>query len=309
MSAYIAIDVGGTQIRVAVYPEHGTQPLRQHKIRTHGRTGTALERLNGLITELWPADETVKKIGIAAPGPVDPREGVVFAAPNIPGWDQLPLSRLLEERFHVPVSLGNDANLATMGEWTYGAGRGHHDMIYMTISTGIGGGVISDDHLVLGSRGLATELGHVTILPDGPICSCGLRGHLESISSGPSIARYVAEQIALGQPSSLPTDPPPSARDVSMAAAQGDALCIAAIQRAGHYLGLALANYVHIFNPTIIVLGGGVSQTGELLFAPLRKTMHENILSQAYLSNLTLTTAALGDDTGLLGALALARSL
>jgi glucokinase len=308
MDTNIAVDIGGTQIRVAIYPKGEHRPIVQKRIPTQGKNQTALERLIGLIAELWLADGQVCAIGAAAPGWIDPVLGIMYSAPNIPGWGNLPLGRILSERFNVPIRLGNDANAAVLGEWRYGAGQGHHNLLYLTISTGIGAGVICDDRLLLGAHGLAAELGHVTILPDGPMCSCGHRGHLEAVGSGTAIANYVAEQIAQGVPSELAEMKNPSGRDISLAAENGDPLARAALARAGTFIGYALANYVTIFNPSIIILGGGVSRSGPFLLEPLREALSERALSPEYLNGLVISTAALGDDAGLLGALALAET-
>jgi glucokinase len=308
MDTYIAVDIGGTQIRVATYPKGEHRPIVQQRIPTQGKDQTALDRLTGLIEDLWPDDGHVCAIGAAAPGWIDPQLGVMYSAPNIPGWEQLPLGRILYERFGVPIKLGNDANMAVLGEWRYGAGQGHHNLLYLTISTGIGGGVICGDRLLLGAHGLAAELGHVTIQSDGPVCSCGHRGHLEAFSSGTAIANYVAEQLALGAPSELAEFKAPTGRDISLAAEHGDPLARTALDRAGTYIGYALANYVTIFNPSIIILGGGVSRSGPFLLEPLREALAERALSPEYLNGLIITTAALGDDAGLLGALVLAES-
>lgn len=308
MDTYIAVDIGGTQIRVALYPKGDRRPIKQKRIPTRGKDESALERLIGLVAELWPADDTVCGIGIAAPGPINPKLGIIYSAPNIPGWERLPLVQIVHDRFKVPTKLGNDANLAALGEWRFGAGQGHHYLMYLTISTGIGGGVIMDDHLLLGYHGLAAELGHVTILPDGPVCSCGHRGHLEAVASGTAIGRYVAEQLAQGVPSSLSHSSNPSGRDISLAAEQGDPLAKSALSRAGSFIGWALGDYLHIFNPSMIILGGGVSRSGPFLMEPLRTAMAERVISPEYLQGLVITTAALGDDAGLLGALALAET-
>jgi glucokinase len=307
MDTYIAVDIGGTKIRVASYPEQGIQPVQQKRISTRSKTSSAVERMIELIAELWPESGSVAGIAVAAPGPIDPEKGIIYSAPNIPGWENLYLRDILADRFQVPVRLGNDANLAALGEWQYGAGRGHCHVLYFTISTGIGGGVISDGQLLLGQKGLAAELGHVTIDPNGPLCSCGKHGHLEALSSGTAIAKFVASELQRGVPSILSSNPLPSAVDIANAAAQGDPLAVAAFNRAGHYLGLALSNYLQIFNPSITIFGGGVSRTGSLLFDPMRRTLEQEVLSPAYLKNLTIATAELGDDSGLLGALALAR--
>jgi glucokinase len=304
MGTYIAIDVGGTRIRAAVYPEKGMEPLRMERIPTQGE-GTPVERIIEVVSRIWP-DEPVLGIAAAAPGPLDPHAGIIFEAPNIPGWTNLPLQKILEDHFHVPTMLGNDANMAAIGEWHYGAGVGHHNLVYLTISTGIGGGVIMDDHLLVGEHGLATELGHVTIDPNGPMCSCGHRGHLEALSSGTAIAKYAAEQLALGR-TSLMTNPAPTALEIANAARAGDLLALEAFNRAGEYLAIALLNYAHIFNPTIFILGGGVSSSGPLLFEPLRRNMARDVYSPKYLEDLVITTALLGDDAGLLGTLEMAR--
>jgi glucokinase len=310
MDMNIAVDIGGTQIRVAVYPRGESRPIKQKRIPTRSKDASPLERLTGLIEELWPHNDRVCAIGMAAPGPINPKLGIIYSAPNIPGWERLPLAQILQEKFHVPVLLGNDANLALLGEWRYGAGQGHHYLLYLTISTGIGGGVIVDDHMLLGAHGLAAELGHVTVQPDGPMCGCGHRGHLEALASGTAIARYVAEQLAQGVPSSLAEiGSTPTGRDISMAAEQGDPLAKAALARAGSYIGYALADYLHIFNPSIIILGGGVSRSGPLLLEPLRAAIAEHVISPEYLHGLVITTAALGDDAGLMGALALAETV
>jgi glucokinase len=307
MNYFIAVDIGGTQIRAACYAEDKQIPQTLKRISTQGPDNTPLERLIHLLESIWP-EGNVAGVGVAAPGPLDPYQGMVIEAPNIPGWVNLPLQHHLEERFNVPVALGNDANLAALGEWKYGAGQGFHHLIYITVSTGIGGGVIIDDRLLLGERGLAAELGHVTILPDGPICSCGQSGHVEALSSGPALARWAQQEIQNGASSILPRGKHLSAKEIGEAAKQGDQVAIDALARSGYYLGLALANYCQIFNPSVIIIGGGVSQTGHFLFNPLKTALHDHVMSPDYLKNLTITSAALGDEVGLMGALALAHT-
>jgi glucokinase len=305
MSYYLAIDIGGTRTRIACFPNLGEKPLKVNRINTKFGEKPILERLFDLIEATWPENASVLGIGVAAPGPVDPYEGVVIEAPNIPEWDHLPLKEILEERFKVPVKLGNDANLAALGEWKFGAGKGHNHLIYITVSTGIGGGVITDNKLLLGVRGLAAELGHITILPEGPVCSCGQRGHLEALSSGPAISKWVSNELINGIPSTLSNEGSLSAKDIAIAAKKGDKLAQMGFARAGKYLGLALTNFLHLFNPSVIILGGGVSQSGALLIEPLEKALQEFTFSPMYLADLTLTISPLGDDVGLMGALAL----
>lgn len=306
MLNYLAVDVGGTQIRAARFNEDSLEPVGVARVPTQGPQESPLERIFSAIHSVWPDSGRVVSIGIAAPGPLDPYEGVVLAAPNIPGWINLPLRKHLEAHFGVPVSVGNDANLAALGEWRFGAGRGHHHLVYLTVSTGIGGGVIIDDRLLLGASGLAAELGHVTVVTDGPLCGCGHRGHLEAVASGTAIAHWVEEELSSGLDSALLTKRPVTSKQVAAAAQLGDALAVEALARAGTFLGIAIAGFLHTFNPSAVIIGGGVSMCGELLFAPLRAALQESVLTPNYLRDLTLTTAALGDSAGLMGALALA---
>jgi glucokinase len=305
---FIVADVGGTHIRTACFSIDSQTPRCVKKISTKG-VDAPHERLINLIASIIPVDEEIAAITVAAPGPTDPYEGIIFEAPNIPGWNNLPLKKIIQDRFNVPVAIGNDANLAALGEWRYGAGIGHRHLVYITVSTGIGGGVIIDNQLLLGVRGLAAEFGHITVIPDGPLCGCGQRGHLEAVTSGPAIARWVEQEINQGIPSSLSGCNSLTAKDVSLAAGKGDKLAQAALERSASYLGIAIADYLHIFNPSMVIIGGGVSQSGELFFAPLRTAMREHVLSSKYVEDLILTKASLGDEVGLMGALALAQNL
>jgi glucokinase len=306
MSLTVAIDIGGTHIRVAVYEPDSITPINHQRTRSLASEPGVYDRLERSVESVWPR-EKVAAIGIASPGPLDPHSGTILSTPNIPEWKNFPLTAKLSQRFSVPVHLDNDANMAGLAEWQYGAGKGHKDLVYLTISTGIGGGVISNGRLLQGFRGMGAELGHMIIDPDGPLCGCGKRGHVESFSSGPSIARYVKEQLLEGYTSSLQGEAVISAAQIADAARAGDALAINAFHRAGHYLGIGVANYLAIFDPSILIFGGGVSQVGELLFKPFRESLREYTFHPHYLDHLVITRAALGDDAGLLGALALAR--
>lgn len=308
MDTIVAVDIGGTQIRVATYSPDSEKPLQIKKIPTKTARSLPYDRVVEAISSLWPAEEQVRCISAAIPGPVDPKTGVIVSTPNIEGWKDFPLGAKLHTQFNVPVYLGNDANLAATGEWEYGAGKGHRDLLYLTVSTGIGGGVIINNQLLEGSRGMGGELGHVTVLPRGPMCSCGQRGHLEAVASGTAIARHVKKQLAKGKKSVLQGNDDLTARDIASAARSGDKLAITALARAGKFIGQALADFLVIFNPTIVIFGGGVSFSGDFLFNPMRNALKKNIMDHEYLDNLEITIASLGDDAGLLGALALARS-
>jgi glucokinase len=306
MSHTVAVDIGGTHIRVAVYEPDSLKPVAHHRTRSLAKQPGVYDRLEKAIESVWPQGK-VKAIGIASPGPLDPHTGTILDTPNIPEWENFPLTTRLSQHFNVPAFLDNDANMAGLAEWQFGAGRGHQNVVYLTISTGIGGGVISGGCLVQGFHGMGAELGHMIIDPDGPLCGCGKRGHIEAFSSGPSIARYVEEQLAAGQTSSLQLQPVISAKTIAEAARAGDALAISAFERAGRYLGIAVANYLAIFDPSILIFGGGVSQVGDYLFKPFEESLRRHTFHPRYLDNLVITKAALGDDAGLLGALALAQ--
>jgi glucokinase len=308
MSYYIAVDVGGTQIRVASYQAEKLEPLRLIRRRTHSRENTPEETLKQAIKDAWPESKPVKAIGIASPGPIDLAAGTIIKAPNIPQWSHFPAVDFLEREFKVPVYLDNDANLAALGEWRYGAGKGHHDIVYITVSTGIGGGVIINDRLLHGVRGLAAELGHVTVDPNGPQCSCGQYGHLEAFSSGTAIARRAHERIQQGVNTELSKVAHPTARDVAEAAEKGDRLAMELLEDAGKHLGRAFADFLHIFNPSILILGGGVTLSGRYILEPIRNALSRYTMSPEYLEDLVITLAQLGDEPGLVGARVMAES-
>ncbi len=307
MGTIIAVDIGGTHLRAAAYGPERLQPIAQQRVETRASEAGIFGRLVKVIEAIWPKDQPVEGIGVASPGPLDPYTGMILDTPNIKEWHNFPLAPNLSSHFEVPVFLDNDANLAGLAEWKYGAGQGHHHVLYMTVSTGIGGGVIVNDRLLQGYHGLAAEVGHMTVLPDGPLCGCGQPGHLEALASGPAIARYVLGELTTGAKSSLRPDPNLSAREVAEAAGRGDALARSAFDRAGQYLGIAVANLLHIFDPSIVIFGGGVSKAGPLLFDPFDASLKQRVLNARYLDGLVITRAALGDDAGLLGALGLAQ--
>jgi len=307
MNGHISVDIGGTQMRAAYYTPNSIKPVHIERIHSNIPGINPQVRLTEVIESVWPPAGKVEGIGIAVAGPINLDAGLIQKSPNLPAFDNFPIVRFLEDRFKVPVLLGNDANLAALGEWKFGSGISHSNLIYFTISTGIGSGVIADGKLLLGERGMAAELGHVTIFPNGPVCSCGQRGHLEAFSSGTAIAKWTAKELEHGQKSVLKDSSSLSARVIAEAAYEGDPLALSAFERAGKALGIAIVNFLHIFNPTLIIFGGGVSKSYDLLSPFINSAINNYVFAPGYTQNLTLTTAALGDDSGLLGALALAR--
>jgi glucokinase len=250
---------------------------------------------------------------MAAPGPIDPYSGLLLKAANLPGWVDVPLRRLIEERIGRPTFLGNDANLAALGEWKFGAGRGLSDVLYMTISTGIGGGVISGGKLVLGARGLAAEIGHMLAVPDGPLCGCGQRGHLEAVSSGTALGRTARERLAAGDGAgSRILDLAGGKLEnvtgavVGAAALAGDELAVSIVVEAGTLLGRTLASLLHAYNPAMVICGGGVSLLGDVILDPMRAAVKQYVMDDEYWKNCPIVLGTLGDDGGLVGAAALA---
>jgi glucokinase len=317
-SFHIAVDLGGTHIRAALFPEAKATIL--HHVRNEtphsSHPDDVLEAILRTIRQVVPSDpKTLSGVAIGAPGPLDPYEGVVISAPNIPSWHNVPLRLWLSQRLDCPVQIANDANLAALGEWQFGAGRGISDLIYLTISTGIGAGVIADGRLLLGHRGLAGELGHVTIVPNGPMCSCGQLGHLEALASGPSIARRAHLALLQNHQPSLLRDlshgdlSQITAQMISQAAQAGDELARQVLAEAGRCIGEFLASMLCVFNPSLIILGGGVSQAGPPLLDPIHESVSRLALSPSYLEDLRIVLAALADDAGLFGAYALSRGL
>jgi glucokinase len=315
MSPIIAVDLGATNLRVARYetPEPPYQEV--YRTLTHAREGpdAVIQRIAEAVRRVSPQEVTDLRVGVAAPGPLNPYTGVIVEAPNLPGWEGLPIQGLLESKLGCPVGLGNDANLAALGEWRHGAGRGTEHLIYLTISTGIGGGIISDGRLLQGAHGLAAELGHMTVLPGGPMCGCGQPGHLEAVASGTAIARRAKERLQAGEPSKQLSlalrEGDLTARVVGGAAHQGDPLALSLVREAGGTIGAQLAQLAHAFNPEIFVIGGGVSRIGDVLFEAIREGLRANIMHRSYLEPLQVVPAQLGDDSGLVGAMVLASEL
>ncbi|MCB0077215.1 MAG: ROK family protein [Anaerolineales bacterium] len=306
----VGVDFGGTHLRAALVKPDGTI-LEQLKRETQSHLGPEkvvariVEAVEDMVKHA-PEGSDVAALGVIAPGPLDPFKGIIYNAPNLPGWEEVSLADELTRRVALPVWLGNDANLAALAEHRYGAGVGFRNMIYITVSTGVGTGFIVNDQLVLGEQGLAGEGGHMIILPDGPLCNCGNRGCVEALASGTNIAIEAQARLERGMESSLSTRPKPlTAIDVTQAAMAGDPMATHTIARAGYYLGIAIANLSHLFNPGRFVIGGGVSNAGELLLGPARRSAVQHLML-GYRDSLDIVLAKLGDNVGLLGAAALA---
>lgn len=308
----LGVDLGGTQIRAALATSEGVM-ARRVATRTRADEGpeAVIGRIFGQI-EAAMGGETVAAIGLGAPGPTDPYEGVVLVAPNMPGWHNVPLRRLLQERFGVPAFIGNDANVAGLAELRYGAGRETSHMIYITVSTGIGGGVISGRRLLLGRQGLAGEIGHVTIDLSGENLGQHEVGTLEGLASGPNLARRARRGLAEGARSVLTEWVNGDLEAVTpqllqQAAAAGDNFALDQFSLTGRYLGVGITNLLHTFNPQRIVIGGSVwMHAHPYMVESMWATIRRRAQSPHYWDALEIVPAQLGDDVGLLGAIALA---
>ena len=323
--AMVAVDWGGTWCRVALIDRQGE--LLWQARRPNPKGGAAEEYLAlaaTLLDEAFSLREfRATGTGIAVAGPVDPESGILYQPPNLMALDGVSLKRVWQEQYHLPVVVGNDANLAAMGEYHFGAGRDAaqagrppKSLFYVTVSTGIGGGAVENGRLVLGANGLTAEVGHTTVdtSVDAPRCQCGKRGCLEAVSSGTAIANHARAALAEGRhrDSALAAMAPPeiSARAVVAAAVQGDAFARTVMDRAVEGLAVGLANAVHLFNPDLVILGGGVSEglTQLNLLPRIKERIHDRLMSELHKS-FDLVPSVLGDNSGLLGAAAAAWDL
>jgi glucokinase len=307
----VAVDLGGTNIRAARCEASG-RILKQTAHATLAPEGpeSVFSRIALGIREVMGDWSRVRGIGLGAPGPLDPWHGVIYEAPNLPGMTDFPMKARLEKEFRVPTFVGNDANLAALGEHRYGAGRGVAHMIYLTISTGIGGGIIAGNRLFLGWRGFAGEVGHQTLEAHGPPCNCGNVGCLEALAAGPAIARDARNALRAGRDSSMRATVNGNldlvtGAVVTQAARAGDALAQEILGRAGFYIGLGLVNLLHNFDTQLFVLGGGVAiHAWDFLYPSVLAVLDEHAMPSMR-KDVRIVHAELGDEVGLLGAMAL----
>ena len=307
----VGIDLGGTQLRVAVADNRG-------RVRTVVREATearrgrqhVIDRIVGAVASALDQDGTparrVSALGIGLPGPVDPAAGLVLSPANLPGFHNVPLNRILTRATGIRSFLHHDAHLAALGEHRRGAARGASELIYVTVSTGIGAGLILRNELYAGAHGIAGEVGHIVVQRGGPRCRCGNDGCVEAIASGTGIAQAAARLAPENRDSALHGIASPTAADVVRAARGDDELAKTILETAGAYLGVALGTLVNLFNPQVIVLGGSVLKAGSLLTRPMRRSMFESSWA-ASRKGLRIVRPALGDDVGLIGAVEFAR--
>jgi len=308
----IGVDLGGTKIGAALVDEAGNV-IANVRFQTRVERGRefVIEQLLRAVGELFERaerlGERVLAVGVGSPGIIDPDSGVVVKpAVNLPQWEGISLKRIFEERFNVVAFADNDVNVMALGESLFGVAKGLRNLVFIAIGTGIGGGIVVDGKLYHGSSFTAGEIGHMTILPDGPKCACGNYGCLEALASGPSIARRAKEYMEKGVATSLRElvgDDEVSCELVAKAASEGDWLCRRLLEEAGRYIGVAVASLMNVLNPDCVVIGGGVAQAGEILLTPIRHEVALRAISPA-----PVLRSSLRENAGEIGAAALAFS-
>lgn len=311
----LGVDLGGSKILTAVISSQGKMLSRDHSV-TPARKGheaviqSILESAYRALKQASVDISALTAIGIGAPGISNPETGILFTSPNLPGWQDVPLRDIMQERLGKKTFVINDANAAALGEFYFGAARGVHNFIYITLSTGIGGGIVIDGKIYSGAIGAAGEVGHMTIDDDGPICNCGNRGCWETLASGTALAREARHRIKEGVRTSIleyagGDVEKVTAQVIHSAAERGDSLAKELIARTGYYVGVGLASLINIFNPELIVIGGGLSYIGDMLLKPAFKVAGERAYKQAFQA-VRFVSAELGRDSGVLGAAAFA---
>ena len=310
----IGVDLGGTNARAAVVDRNG-------KIIGEGRTDSrAMEGLSATVGQIIYAIRTaiadagvdmseIAGVGMGVPGTHKSEEGIVLWSPNFKDWNGVQLLAPIAADLEKPVFMGNDANVAALGEYAFGAGRGAKCMVMFTLGTGIGSGLIINGKNWIGVTETAPEMGHQIVLADGPRCSCGRYGCVEALARRDAIIDRAARKAHMGRHTSLVEKSGHDLRYITPAmiaeaALEGDQISIETMDETGYYIGLGVSNAINILNPDKVVIGGGIAQAGELLFGPIRRTVEVNALYTA-LQAVKILPAELGDDAGVLGGAAM----
>ena len=305
----IGVDVGGTNVKIALVDKEGsivysnTTPTRA-EMGYEYTISNIKQAINDLMKETKTDKNSIEGIGFGFPGQIDCDAGVVRVLPNIPGWINVPVSKIMEKEFGIPTKVDNDVRCAALGELAFGAGKGCQNLICITVGTGIGSGLIVNGKLVRGADNAAGEIGHIKLqMHDGPICGCGDSGCLEAFASGPGIVAMAQEYILGGKSTKYRelANPEITPYIVAEAAKQGDKVALKIFERIGEYIGIGLSSVVNLLNPEKIVIGGGVADAGEILFTPLINTLKKRAMPiQA--KSVSVVPAQLGNAAGVIGA-------
>jgi len=304
----VGIDIGGTKTSVSLGNSQGKLFIRR-VYPTKGVSSTLSEAkriIRVYLQEYDPGLVKTKGIGISACGPLDLKKGILLNPPNMPNWRNVPLKKIFSQSFKLPVAVDNDANSAALAEKIFGAGKNVQNLFYYTVSTGIGGGLVINGRIHHGASSDAGEIGHTLVLPNGPKCKCGKRGCLEALASGTSIARIARERVSknslilklAGKRQDI------NAEIVAGAARKGDRLARTIYEQAAFYLGISVSNVIQTLNPEMVIIGGGVSKVGDILFKPLKHYVRKFSWPRPYRS-CKIVRAKLKDIVGDLGAISL----
>ena len=310
----VGIDIGGTKLATVVADSSG-KIINKVRQPTHADKGPeyAIQLLIDMVYQtIAQVDldlKDISAIGVSCGGPLDTKTGIVHSPPNLPGWEALPLKEMLVDEFNLPVTIENDANACALAEYRFGGGRGYASVLYMTMSTGIGGGIVINGEIYHGANDSAGEVGHQILLPDGPLCGCGKRGCLEALCSGPAIARRAKDAIQIESDTEIlelvdGDIEAVKSEHVLEAARNGDALALKLIDETAYYMGWGIANLVNILNPDIVLLGTIAIAAGNLLLEPMRKTVSSFAMARPA-EVVTIMPAQLGDSLGDLAAISL----
>lgn len=303
----VGVDLGGTKIYTALVDLEGNI-INEKIVETlaeEGEEAVAGRIINTIDSVIAGVDkDLIKAIGIGSPGPLDAKKGIIIETSNLP-FKNFEIVNVLKERYDLPTYLDNDANVATLAEFMFGAGKGTENMVYITVSTGIGGGAIINGKLYRGNTANALEVGHMTVSKEGPRCGCGNVGCAESFASGTAIGKRAKEAVASKVVTSLKKYNNVTAKEVFIEAAEGDAEAKRILDSALYYLGITVGNVMSHLDPEKVVMGGGVINGGDIVLETVKKVVAERCLS-VFAENCSIEKAKLGGQAGLLGAAALA---
>jgi glucokinase len=308
----LGVDVGGTKIAAGLVDEHGQVVARDRTESPATDPAAIVHAIGGLVRSLVDLGE-VEAVGVCAAGFVDKQRATVVFAPNL-AWRDEPLRDRLQQELDLPVVVENDANAAAWGEFTFGAGEDVENLLLVTVGTGVGGGIVIDGDLLRGGFGMGAEIGHITMVPDGVRCGCGNLGCLESYGSGSALVR-VTRELAEHTPAEAAAVLERAGGDVSAiegplitrAAEEGDAFAIARLAELGDWLGQGIATLTAVLDPSVVVIGGGVSDAGDLLLEPIRASFASHVTARGHRPMLEIRQTRLGNAGGIVGVADLAR--
>lgn len=303
----VGVDLGGTKIYTALVDLEGNI-IKEKTVETLAHEGeqAVVGRIVDTINYVIDGTDKnlIKSIGIGSPGPLDVKNGIIIENSNLP-FKNFEIVKTIKETFDLPTHLDNDANVATLGEFMFGAGKGTENMVFITASTGIGGGAVLNGKLFRGSTGNALEVGHMTVATEGPRCGCGNLGCAEALGSGTAIGKRAKEAVLSNAVTSLKNYENVTAKEVFKEAANGDRVAKNILNTSLTYLGIAVANTITNFDPEKVVIGGGVVNGGDIVIETIRNVVEERCMA-AFVENCTIEKAILGGKAGVLGAAALA---